>query len=155
MKKRLHRKLMTLLSKAGFDDDKRHEFVYHWTNGRTQSTKDLSEFELVQMIARIENDHNFENKVNEEMETVMRRKRSAVLAIASRTGIFPNGNWDLFNRFMLKSSVLHKPLHQYSIEELDKLLKQFRAIETNFNKSAKKPGTKANALKYVNPYSLN
>ena len=60
MNKSLHRKLLALLSRAGFDDDMRHELVYYWTDGRTQSTKDLSEIELYRLVNRIESDFNFE-----------------------------------------------------------------------------------------------
>jgi len=139
---------MTLLSKSGFDDAQRHELVYNWTNGRTQSTKDLSEFELSQIIHRIESTIDFGKEITIEMEDEKRRKRSIVLAIATRVGIFQNGNWDDFNRFMEKSSVLHKPLYKYTNSELDKLIKQFRSIEYNYHKSAQKVTTKAHKHKY-------
>jgi hypothetical protein len=148
MNKSLHRKLMTLLSKAGFDNDMRHEMVYYWTDGRTTSTKDLSELELFRLINRIESDPNFGQTAPSEMAALIRQKRSKVLAIATRTGIFPDNNWDKFNSFMLKSSVLHKPLNAYTLTELDRLIKQFRGIEYH-NKKARKN----KAINY--PYSLN
>ena len=148
MNKSLHRKLMTLLSKAGFDDDMRHEFVHLMTDGRTSSTKDLTELEMFRMINRIESDANFGKTSTAEMEALLRQKRSKVLALATRTGIFPDGNWERFNAFMRKSSVLHKPLKDYTLTELDRLIKQFRGIEYHNQKARKNKPT-------TYPYSLN
>jgi len=150
-KRRLHRKLMTLLSKAGFDDDMRHEFVYHWTNGRTSSTRELSEFELVQMIERIEKDPLFSHNINRQLSDEIRRKRSVVLSIATRTGIHDPNDWEKFNGFMLNRSVYHKPLNEYTSRELDDLIRQFRSIEYKYKK--KKEREKKSLPK--NLYSLN
>lgn len=78
-----------------------------------------------------------------EVEILMRNKRSTVLAIATRTGIKKVNSWDEFNEWMKTKSVLKKDLHRYDFDELDQLIRQFRALESNFDKSAKKPGTKA------------
>ena len=119
MNKSLHRKLMTLLSKAGIDDDMRHEMIHRFTGGRTTSSKDLSAAELAKLINRLQGDY----------EDQLRRLRSEILAIATRTGIHDPGDWEKFNRFMIHRSIAHKPLNQYNIAELKSLRKQFRAIE--------------------------
>jgi len=139
---------MTLLSKAGVNDDLRHSLVYHWTSGRTSSTKELSELELAQLIHRLETDYGFARKINMQVREQLRKKRSYILAIASKVGILEKNDWDKFNRFMKTRSVLHKPLYDYSLNELDDLLKQFRSIERNYEKSAKKLWTKAATHKY-------
>ena len=76
-------------------------------------------------------------------EMTLRDKRSIVLTIATRTGIKEADSWTKFNTWMLNSSCLKKELHQYKIDELDQLIKQFRGLEANYNKSASKTGTKA------------
>jgi len=72
-----------------------------------------------------------------------REKQSIILTIATRTGIKEPDSWTKFNEWMLNSSVQKKELHKYNSDELDKLIKQFRGIESNYKKSAEKTGTKA------------
>ncbi|NLN33847.1 MAG: hypothetical protein GX159_09685 [Flavobacteriaceae bacterium] len=81
--------------------------------------------------------------VSPEVEILMRNKRSTVLTIATRTGIKKPDTWDEFNNWMKTKSVHKKDLHRYSSDELDDLIRQFRALESNFKKSAEKVGTKA------------
>lgn len=140
-----HRKLMTLLGKAGIDNDTRHDMVYSWTSGRTASTKELFDREVDDLIWKITNDFTFRNELNPHLEIERRNKRATVLAIAGRVGFFPNGssNFETFNSFMLSGSILKMHLGKYKLDELDQLIKQFRAIEKNYDKSAEQPGTKA------------
>jgi len=78
-----------------------------------------------------------------EYQMTLREKRSVILTIATRTGIKDADCWIKFNKWMLNSSILKKELHKYNSDELDKLIKQFRGLEANYNKSANKTGTKA------------
>ena len=136
-KQRLHRKLMTLLSKAGVDDDTRHEMIYRITNGRTKSSKELTTDELKELI----------NLFTSNYKENTRRLRSEILAIATRTGIHDPSNWDKFNAFMIHRSIKHKPLNEYSLDELKELRRQFRAIERK--QKQQKPAFK------LKPYHLN
>jgi galactokinase len=61
--------------------------------------------------------------VSAEMELVMKRKRSIVLTIATKTGIKEVNDFKRFNAWMKKSSVLKKDLHAYTYQELDDLIK--------------------------------
>ena len=65
------------------------------------------------------------------------------MTVATRVGVHNPNDWDKFNGFMLKRSVYKKALNKYAIDELDVLIKQFRGLEANYNKSADKTGTKA------------
>ena len=76
-------------------------------------------------------------------EMTLRDKRSIVLTIATRTGIKDADSWEKFNDWMLNSSVLKKELKNYKLDELDKLIKQFRGLVANYRKSVNKTGTKA------------
>jgi hypothetical protein len=78
-----------------------------------------------------------------EKEILMRNKRSTVLAIATRTGIKKPDTWEEFNTWMKSKSVLKKDLHRYDFDELDQLIRQFRALERNYEASSGKTGTKA------------
>lgn len=81
--------------------------------------------------------------ISAEAELIMKRKRSNILTIATRTGIKEVDSWTKFNNWMLSSSVCKKALNAYDNEELDELNKQFRQLETNYANSAEKVGTKA------------
>lgn len=76
-----------------------------------------------------------------DMELIMKRKRSIILTIATKTGIKEVDSWTKFNSWMLNSSIHKKALNAYNYDELDELNKQFRQLEINFNNSAAKTGT--------------
>lgn len=78
-----------------------------------------------------------------EMELIMKRKRSTVLTIATKTGIKEADSWTKFNNWMKASSVYKKELHAYNYDELDDLIKQFQALKAHYEKSSKKVGNKA------------
>lgn len=64
------RKLMTILGKNKISDDDRHGLVYNFTNGRTQSVKDLTEGEI-EILCR-----TFETQNNK----ILDKKRKRVIA---------------------------------------------------------------------------
>ena len=84
-----------------------------------------------------------EQSLSAEIELIMKRKRSVILTIATKTGIKEADSWTKFNNWMLNSSIYKKSLHAYEYDELDELNKQFRALEINYNNSAEKFGSKA------------
>ena len=138
---------MTILGKAKVDEQTRHDLVYAWTQGRTDSTKDLFEKELDDILWKLQNDSFFAGNIphttNAMMELELKRKRSNVLAIAQRCGLHEGTSFEKFNGFMEKCSIHKKRLNKYTIDELDELLKQMRKLEANFKASAQKAGTKA------------
>jgi hypothetical protein len=84
-----------------------------------------------------------EQSLSAEMELIMKRKRSIILTIATKTGIKEVDSWTKFNNWMISSSIHKKSLNAYDYDELDDLAKQFRALEANYESSAEKTGTKA------------
>lgn len=84
-----------------------------------------------------------EQSLSAEMELIMKRKRSVILTLATHTGIKEADSWTKFNNWMLNSSIHKKALNSYGYDELDDLTKQFQALKTNYEHSAKKMGTKA------------
>ena len=84
-----------------------------------------------------------DQSLSAEMELIMKRKRSTILTIATKTGIKEVDCWIKFNQWMLNSSVHKKALNAYDYDELDELQKQFRQLEINYSESAKKVGNKA------------
>ena len=132
LEKRLH--------KAGYRID-RADLVRELTKGRTRSLRELSHIEYTHLINQMR--EFAATMATYDMEIESKRKRSQVLAIATRTGLKDPNDWRKFNAFMKERSILKKPLNRYNLSELDALVDQFRAIEANYKKSAEKPGTAA------------
>jgi len=88
--------------------------------GRTTDIEDLSEKEL-QEIYKIFFPH--ERNIAEQAfllnyEKLLKEHRSVILSIATRIGIKEPDNWDKFNNWMLKSSILKKKLNDYKLDEI-------------------------------------
>ena len=128
------------LQKAGYQID-RAEVVAELTKGRTSSLRELSHIEYTDLINQMR--QFAAESATYDMETECKRKRSQVLAIATRTGLKDPNDWRKFNSFMKERSILKKPLIKYKLSELGALVRQFRGIEANYKKSASKPGTAA------------
>lgn len=136
------RRMMALFTRARIDDDMRHELVNAWTNGRTSSSASLFLSEMKDLIWKLENNFDAPATIL-YLEAERKKLRSIVLRIATDTGIKDPHDFVRFNRFMKEYSVLKKDLHKYTLEELQQLVRQFRALESNYKQSATHPGTKA------------
>lgn len=136
------RRMMALFARARITDDQRHELVYAWTSGRTSSSSSLELQEMRDIIWKFENQFDAPATVL-YIEAEKKKQRAIVLKIATDTGIKEPENFEKFNRFMLNYSILKKELHRYNLEELYELVKQFRGLERNYQRSAQQPGTKA------------
>ncbi len=143
-----HKKLMTLFSKLGYSDEDRHDLIWEYTRGRTESSKELTSVEVDELCIAF-------SREDDEKE-LKRRKRSIILRIAQKVGIHNPQDWQRFNHFMNTKSIYMKPLCEYNLEELDRLIRQFRGIEHNYLKSARKTGNKAwFHQRGLNPFSEN
>lgn len=142
-----HRQLMAILNKQGYDADARHDLIYSFTEGRTISTRELFDIELTELVNQL-NGADPHRRLSAEqskagLQLALKEKRAIVLSIAQRVGIHEGTNFDKFNAFMEARSFLKKRLNKYTIDELDDLIRQFRGLEANFQKSAENAGTKA------------
>ena len=113
--------------------------------GRTTDIDELTDQELAEVYKIF---FPTERNIAEQVfmlnyEKLLKEHRSIVLSIATRIGIKEPDNWDKFNNWMLKSSILKKKLNDYKLDELPKLERQLRAAESNYQASAEKPGNKA------------
>jgi len=93
------KKLMTLFSKQGIDDDFRRTIIDGFTKGRTTSAKELTADELEKLCERL----CPQTAAAADLELEMRKRRSIILAIATRTGIKETNGWSKFNNWMLNS----------------------------------------------------
>lgn len=86
-----------------------------------------------------------------EMESALKNKRAIVLKDAQKVGIHNPDNWGQFNGWMIKSSILHKPLKDYNYDELDALIRQMKKIVQKFDAYSEKAGSKAWFYKHKLP----
>lgn len=128
--------LQACFSKLGFDTEERHGFVKQFTCGRTQSSRELTFDEALQMLRGL----------NGDMEQI---KKKAAVAAAKLVGeiyalslkiSFLNRDFNLdtpedfemnkakINVFARKSSACHKNLTKMTLEELKAFKKQLEAI---------------------------
>ncbi|ROH98302.1 hypothetical protein EGI16_21735 [Chryseobacterium sp. G0240] len=97
----------------------------------------------------------YEELNNQYAEQHLKSLRSIVLKDAQYIGLYDPQNWEPFNRFMLELSPLKKPLKNYSANEFDLLIRQFKSLRSKYNKSAKKPGTREWYHKNKLPFPSN
>jgi hypothetical protein len=141
------KQLQTLFSKLGIAEPQRHERINAWTSGRTNSSKELLPDELQELCESLASEVKFQKQ---KFDDAKRLRRSTILTIATRTGVKQPNDWDTFNKFMLNQSVVKKSLTLCSLDELELVIKQFRALEHSNAQSAQKAGTKA----YFNQFGM-
>ncbi|MRI64609.1 hypothetical protein EDM00_11525 [Ornithobacterium rhinotracheale] len=113
------------------------------SDGRTTLLEELNEKELNLLLKCYAPKPNINDYVTHlEIEDEKKRLRSIVLKIATKIGVHNPESWEPFNQFMLKSSILHKPLKDYDLEELKELVKQFKSMERKEEAYRKVAGSK-------------
>lgn len=114
---------------------------------RTTVLEELTENEMLSLLSiykPIKSQENARKRLQQlEEERLIKMKRSIILKDAQTAHIHNPEDWSKFNQWMLKSSVLHKPLKDYTLEELDLLKVQMKKIVQKFKKNSKRTGTKA------------
>ncbi|AZZ59804.1 hypothetical protein OKE68_04405 [Riemerella anatipestifer] len=140
------KKLQTLFSKKGFNTDERHEVIYNFTNGRTQSSRELSTRELEDLCNALEGIKKSKTKLISTCLSILEaegihRPNEPILEFTEK-GAKPNPFGHL-NKWMLERSIYKKPLAFHSVSELEVLLRQLHKLAENNKKSAKKFGNKA------------
>lgn len=132
--------LQTCFSRMGFDAEARHEFVQQFTEGRTQSTKELT-FDEARLMLFWLND-NKSKQAEEKAKMIQQEARTVVGQIygLSLKISFLNRDFNLetpedfemnkakINVFARKSSACHKNLTKMNLEELKAFKKQLEAI---------------------------
>ncbi len=118
----------TLLSKNKLMDDKK-EIVLEYTNGRTDSSRQMHDNEAAQLIGYLQK-ITAPNLKEEKM-------KNKILSLAHEMGWeLPNGkvNIDRVNAWCTKYSPWHKELDKHSLKELPTLVTQFENVYKSFIK---------------------
>lgn len=142
--------LWSLFARNGIDDENRKVLALTYSNGRTAKTSELNFEECRSLISFLKGEKivpanlpSFKNvsNVGEDMASI-KKKRSKIFKIATENlrMITTEGKIDFvkFNKFMLNCTYLNKPLKEYTVTELDKLINQFQQVAKN-NAISNKP----------------
>jgi len=130
-KKRFYGRYWALLKElqkiTAFDSK---EVVAVWTDGRTESLKDLSDEEYTKLCEHLED----QLPEKQATDAKVKRQRAKIISIATQElGWCLGGNasdvdWTRFNRWMKSKSYLKKQLNAYKPNELPKLVSQFESM---------------------------
>jgi hypothetical protein len=121
--------MMALLTKHGLQGF-RHRWCWEYSNGRTESAKELAVTEVEKIIKDIESHFKTVDKAD-----VMRKKIIA-LAHQMRWELVGGGvDMKRVNNFCINYGYLKKPLNDYSIKELPLLITQFEKATDHFIKN--------------------
>ena len=122
--------------RIGMDDDARHECIYSFTSGRTQSSRDLTMIEACLLLSRLnEDDDQMRRLLFEEARTLCR----SIYYLASRISFlnkgFPTDTPEDFEMNKAKIDVwarsrsrFRKNIRQMNVGELREVKKQLEAI---------------------------
>ncbi len=120
-------RLHALITKLGIDEETKQELVYKYTNGRLTSSKTMLMHECQALINELQILANRIQKNQDEIKTDSQRKK--MFSIAREMGWISNGKVDqrLF-QWIEKYGYLKKPLNDYTLSELPKLITQFEYV---------------------------
>lgn len=129
--------------RIGMDDDARHDCISSFTEGRTQSSKDLSFDEARRLIASLNEDQA--EKAREEAKKLVKAIFGLSFQISFLNKGFNNDtevelkmNIAKLNVFARTKSASHKNVSEMYPSELKAFKKQLEAIAYNENKKSKK-----------------
>lgn len=152
------KKLQTIFSQQGLNEDERHDVIYEFTKGRTSSSRELTPQELEALCNALQGIKKSKTQLISQCLTILQaegihRPDEPVLEITEQ-GAKPN-IWHHLNRWMLERSVYKKPLSFHSVAELEVLLRQLHKLARNNAKAAQTFGNKAYWRKAAQRKSFN
>ena len=136
-----HKRLFALLKQRGLYEQRSH-LVSEFTNGRSDSSKDLTEREIDKLIALLEAE---EKQTNSDFwRGDHMRKKIFSLCFDYGWTIWSDKKQRMvvdqrrLNSWMLKYSILHKALNEYKYDELPALVTQFESVVSSFYEAESK-----------------
>lgn len=124
--KELIKRLHTIYSVQGIDNEKKQDILLNLTDGRTNSTKDLTLKEAIYLCGYL-NGAKSENRELSIDERELKRRRSAVLKRLQRIGV-DTTDWGAVNAFCLNKRIAGKRFRELDEEELLLLIPKLESI---------------------------
>jgi len=135
-----HKQLFALLNQSGLMEH-RKDVVYSFTNGRTESTKELEQKEYKALIDYLKVVKENTTEKDDFMKGEHMRKRIFSMCHQYGWTAFDatkrkhTVDVDKLNGWMQKYSYLHKSINQYKYNELPQLVTQFETVLKTFLES--------------------
>lgn len=132
----------------GFDEEERHDFISQFTDGRVSSTKELTFYEAMKMLKRLnESSAKQEERRRKEQEEAKNQVK-AIFHLSFEISFLNKGftndteedfemNKAKLNMFARGKSACHKNVTEMHLSELKAFKKQLEAIVYNENKQSK------------------
>ncbi|MEO8589438.1 MAG: hypothetical protein ABI432_08730 [Flavobacteriales bacterium] len=120
-------RMHVLLGKLDIDSDQRHELVYQFTQGRTNSSREMLAHECNSLI------HTLEQQLDDTEGDKLYRMRRKVFSLAHELG------WELINGkvdrerldfWCSKYGKFHKALMEHTVPELRSLITQLELVNS-------------------------
>lgn len=125
----LIKKLHVQYRNNGMTEDQRRAMLYELTDGRTNSTKDLTYAEAQYLSGFLNGAAQMAECIGQQTYTkAMKRMRSAVLKRLQQIGI-DTTDWDNVNAYLGSSRIAGKPLYELTHEELQALIPKLESIK--------------------------
>lgn len=125
----LIKKLHIQYRSNGLSEEERRAMIYELTDGRTNSTKDLTYSEAQYLSGFLNGAAQMADSVGKQLqEKAMKRMRSAVLKRLQQVGI-DTTDWDNVNAYLGSSRIAGKPLYELTYEELQALIPKLESIK--------------------------
>lgn len=129
--------LQTTFSRLGFDNERRHELVYSFTGGRTESSRELTSLEAYKILKVLngEADKETKDKVKSLLASIYRLSMLTInKGFSSDTEDERRMNMAKVNMFCRQRGSVKKNISQMTLAELEKTKKQFEAMLSNNKK---------------------
>jgi hypothetical protein len=128
-----NRRLHQLLNQTGLNGQK-PTLIYSISQGRTESSKDLSNIEADQLIKYLEQQLDKKDIADKESANVMRRK---IIAFCHKLKWYTEDgkiDYKSIDSFCMQRGHAHKPFNDYTVKELPTLVTQFQNVYNSFLK---------------------
>lgn len=129
--------LHALLAQTGLSAHKAN-LINGITKGRTESSKQLSNFEANELLAYLRTQlHNKRQALNSIDEKANRMRKKIISLAWQMNWVNNSGACDIprINNWCIKYGYLHKPFNNYIYAELPKLLTQFENLYNSYLKA--------------------
>lgn len=125
----LIKKLHIQYRNNGLNEEQRRAMLYELTDGRTNSTKDLTYAEAQYLIGFLNGAAQMADNIGTQLEQkAMKRMRSAVLKRLQQIGI-DTTDWDNVNAYLSSKKIAGKPLYNLDYNELQALIPKLESIK--------------------------
>lgn len=124
--KKLIQKLHVIYSAHGIGDGQKREILLRLTDGRTDTTKELTMKEAVYLCGYI-NGAKSESRELTISERELKKYRSAVLKRMQRIGV-DTTDWGAVNAYCLSSRIAGKKFRELDVQELILLIPKLESI---------------------------